>query len=203
MKSIAICGVDGSGKSTIVNMLEQSGLLNNAFYFRRTKYLDGNLELLKRYLPRKYRDARDWKDSSFGKSVGLGILMDFLRCYDEQLSTIEKYDCVVFDRYIFCYLAYINLFQDIKDFKKLTANCIRPNLILYIDAGISNLEQRYSERCSNEEDEDLELMEMFDMSYRRTFDVLGQEYSIIDNSGSFSSTKEQVFGAVQSIVEKV
>lgn len=200
MKSIAICGVDGSGKSTIVNMLEESNILKNVFFFRRTKYEDGNLNLVKKYFPRKYGDSRDWKESAFGKNIGLGILLDFIRCYDENAKAMEDYDYVVFDRFLPCYLAYIDIFEDVTPLKGLLSKFVQPDLTLYIDAGISNLEKRYLNRQSGDDDEDIELMRMFDESYRRVFEKFQTKYQVIDNSGDLSSTKDQVLTAIKPVI---
>lgn len=199
MKSIAVCGVDGCGKSTIVNMLEDSNILKNVYFFRRTKYEDGNFNLIKKYFPRKYGDARDWKESEFGKNVGLGILLDFMRCYEENIKAMRNYDYVVFDRFLPCYLAYIDIFEDVTPYKDLFLKLVQPELTLYIDAGISNLEARFKARESEDDDEDIELMEMFDQSYRRVFEKFQTNYKIIDNSGALLSTKGQVINAIMSV----
>lgn len=194
IKLIVFCGVDGSGKTTMVNYLEKCNILDNAFYFRRKKYEDGNLNAIKSFHRRLYDDARDWRSGDFAKAVGLGIALDFLRFYDSVITGLsQSVEYIVCDRYTYCYLAYLRLLNLDGLIRPLFDGLHQPDLVFYMNVNIHSLSERYKARESSEDDEDIELMKLFDKAYKNILhetDLLSVVN--IDNSGNFQFAMNQV-----------
>jgi thymidylate kinase len=188
-KIIAICGVDGVGKSSIVEYMEQNHLIPGACYLHREKYSDGNLEHIKSYFPRRYNNHRDWRSGAYAKAAGTGIALDFVRYYQEQLDKAGGQDSIiVLDRYVACYLAYLKLLGCEDIMKPVFRAMHKPCMTFYISVDFDVLESRYANRASSDDDEDVELMIALDKEYKKLFATEKKPVLNINNSGNFSDT---------------
>lgn len=214
---IAICGVDGSGKSSIVNTLEADHFLDDCLYVRREKYKDSNLSLINRFHERRYGDSRDWINGPYAESVGIAIALDYLRYYQE---VIEKeaghYQHIVCDRYTWCFISYLKSIGSTFPIESLFGKTLPATKILYINAGLHNLEKRYQARnqqnssvnAINSDDENPVVMENFHQAYMACLEqsiginIELTDVSIIDNSGNFCATMNQVHQALSAYTKE-
>lgn len=195
---IAVCGVDGVGKSSIVNYLEQNQVIPGARYLRREKYRDGNLNHIKSFFPRQYNDYRDWRSGSYAKAVGIGIALDFVRYYRQQLEQTETTpSIIVLDRYVACYLAYLQLLGCAGIVEPVFRAMHKPDLTFYISVDFEVLESRYGERASGDDDEDVALMIALDKEYRKMFADGEDPVLYVDNSGDFINTIDAISQGLQ------
>ncbi|MET0106414.1 MAG: hypothetical protein ABW072_14920 [Sedimenticola sp.] len=190
---IAICGVDGVGKTSIVNHMEQQNMIPGARYLRREKYIDGNLNHVKSYCPRLYNDHRDWHSGSYAKAMGIGIALDFVRYYRECLEQpgVDT-GIIVLDRYVTCYLAYLRFLGCAGMMEPVFRSMQKPDMTFYISVDFNVLESRYARRASGDDDEDVELMMALDKEYKKLFAADENPLVNIDNSGDFSDTIEAI-----------
>jgi thymidylate kinase len=192
------CGVDGAGKSSIVNELEAHELIPDAVYVRIPKVPDSISEYLRKYFPRKYQDGRDWIKGDFAESVGTSLLYEFL---DHYYSTIEPLledgGTVICDRYALCFEAYLVGIGYPIDFSELMDSLVVPTEMFYVHVPNDVLLQRYNARGGLQDDENIEVMNRFDMGYRFLLPKRCPNYTFVDNSGGFAETMKFVLDEIQ------
>jgi thymidylate kinase len=149
-KLIAICGVDGVGKSTLIDMLEND-LGQQDILFTR-KNIHKNSDLIKQFHGVLRKEQQDWFASSFSRANAFACAFDFLAHYHEIIKPIISDGRVaICDRYKPCYLAYgfvvSSVYEDICD---LLMNIPEAEYIFYIDAHIDLIMKRLASKEPDE-----------------------------------------------------
>lgn len=145
-KLIILFGIDGSGKSTILKMLENSGL-NNTIY---TSCLTNAIfeEELYRAESKLHFSRGDIFSHEFKHILHIGSVI--YNMSNNVLPILDSGKNVILDRYVIC----IKLFTDI--FLEPSYNCLSkaldclpiPDLGIYFDVNIDIANQRIQERCN-------------------------------------------------------
>jgi thymidylate kinase len=176
---IAFCGIDGSGKSTLVNLLEIRRQLSGAAYVR--KQGSPNYNFVKRHHSRSFGDARDFVEGPFARAAAFAWALDFAKHYLDAVQTqLEQSDYVVCDRYCLCALA----FADISgvDLTGLLSFAAEPALTVLVDVPVHVALQRYDQRGYRDEDECETVMSRFTTAYDARVAAMGERLFRLDNS---------------------
>lgn len=152
---------------------------------------------------RSFGDFRDWMDGSFARLVAMASCLDFLRHYDDHIRPlIGSTPLIVCDRYSPCYMAYARL-AGLQPEVDLLLNAVQaPAVILYVDARLDLLPERYIRRGGPKKLESPVFAERFSRSYQHVFATLSTEVIRIDNSGSFEVAVETAISHLQHVLAK-
>lgn len=165
---IAICGVDGSGKSTLCRALSQLNAPPEAVYL--AKSYRNSTELVARYGFDSSDPRRNWAGGTFAQCAAIATTFDFLYHYDQViLPALAMHQHVVCDRYKQCYEAYCAAVDVQWPLQSLFGRVRHADLVLYLDLPPDAAAARYAERGGASEDENLETIKRFSASYRRLF----------------------------------
>lgn len=145
-KLIFLFGIDGSGKSTILKMLENSGLRNTVYMSCLANAVFEN-ELYQAE-DRLHFSRKDIFTHEFKHVLHIGSVI--YNMFDIVLPILDKGKNVILDRYVIC----IKLFADL--FLRPSYNCLSraldclpsPDLGIYFDTNIEIAMQRILERSN-------------------------------------------------------
>lgn len=169
---IAVCGVDGVGKSTLCGGLRRyfSGQSDTVELFSRTKKEADRLSLAGKYVLPYVQEPHPWLSGDFATIVSDGLLLDFLESYHERLApAYRRGKTVVCDRYTPCFFAYIRAVQGCTLFEEVLQRLRPPDMVLYLAAPAAALAVRQTQRGGRQADEDPVLQGRFDAAYRTYF----------------------------------
>ena len=196
-KLIAVCGVDGSGKSSLVDAMERRGLLPDCAYLRRPKSPDANGPLVGRYARREHGDGRDWISGDFAEAMGVALAYDFLEHYHNNVRPLlGRKRFIVCDRFTLCFVAYLNSIGSPFPIEAAYARTRRPDLTLYVQVPPEVHDERLLGRSGRADDEHPEVSANFHGAYLELLPCYSQEYDIVDNGGPFEDTVAAAFEAV-------
>lgn len=169
---IAFCGIDGAGKSTLIRMVRERGLLDDAVFVR--KELRESTSAVYLYHRRTYEDERDWVTGSYAYSIGLGAAFDFLRHYHYSIRPhlgVRRH--VVSDRYAICYQAYLLSTGYPLPVDDMFHKIARPDVLVYLHVPAAVAAERQAARGGASEDEAPEVMVRFEAAYRELLPGVG------------------------------
>ena len=200
MVFISIEGIDGSGKSTIINQISE--------YFREsglTTYL--TKEPTDNFIGKQIRQCLKQKDQCTPEMHALLFAADRNHHQIELKKAINEYDVVLTDRYIDSSIAY-QMAQSIEEswIRAINKNIILPDLVLLLDINPSiSLKRRYA----NTGQEDLEIFEdhEFLRKVRRNFLKLSEKenrypFAIIDASKSISECMSKITEELDKLINR-
>ncbi|MBS0031790.1 dTMP kinase [Chitinophaga sp. 22321] len=197
-KIIAFCGVDGSGKTSIVDYLHEQDFFDRALYIKKT--FSRNVSVIKNYHHRNYNSNKDWVTGSFAEAVSYASCLDFLQHYHSCIApNIGAYDFLVCDRHALCFAAYHLAVGGSMNMSDLFEGVRVPDLYFFIDAPLSELENRYEKRGGASEDESVEVMHIYRESYMRLLKETKIPVVWIKNDGSLEEVFEKVTTALRGI----
>jgi dTMP kinase len=161
---VVFTGIDGSGKSTLINRLEAEGRVPGAVYAR--KAFGSNAARVRRFHSNGEKEPRDWASGAFAETIAIAHCFDFLEHYDRVLAPlVALHPLVVSDRYSLCFDAYLRGTGCRFDATTLFAALPRPDLVVHIDIPIEVARQRFQQRGGPEEGEEDEVLARFQNAY--------------------------------------
>lgn len=198
---VAISGIDGAGKSTLVKFLQEKDDLKNAIFVHKTRSVNVN-NVLEQWLPYS-RDKKlilDYSQGSFAKWLSLATSFDFLQHYQvEILPYINSDRIIICDRYIMCYVSYmLSTGHDIS-VKELFEPLKKPDISIYIDVSVETAIQRQKQRGEAMAEEGPEVLKRFKNSYLDYLESYSGRYHIVSNEGRFTDTCETLVEIIKSI----
>lgn len=189
---IAFCGIDGAGKSSLVDRLERDGAVGGAVFLRKARKTTVNL--VTEYGPTDEGGRRNWIEGPFAENAAAATAIDFLHHYDEQVAPrLAAGEWVVCDRYALCYEAYLLAVGSRFRFGNIFGRLRRPDLLIYVDAPVTVVVQRHRLRGGATEDEHPEVMRRYRAAYLSLLDAPDDGSTfILNNEGPFEQTYEHL-----------
>lgn len=197
-KFIVIEGLDGSGKTTQLRLLEQY-LTDNG---RRVVVTREPTESVSGGM---LRDALSGETPRTAAEMAALFVLDRIHHNVSPTSGIEHllaegYD-VICDRYYYSSMAYQGALTDFDWVRRMNVECPeirRPDLCIFLDLDVDVCLERISaNRASTEIYERRDTLTAVRQSYYRVFESLDDNIAVIDTSGSI----EQVAAAVRAAVD--
>lgn len=166
----ALCGVDGSGKSTLVAAVQaalQAQGLSVVTLKKNMKNNTNNVEQL-------WCDDKDWSEGPFARAVSIASAYDFLHhyihCIEPALQPLQQDSQIVLcDRYAYCYAAYMSCVDADPDFMAMFRHIVKPLKTFYIRVPAEVAVSRHHERGGPGDDETPEVMRKFVLGYEQVF----------------------------------
>lgn len=195
---IAVCGVDGAGKSSLVDEMERRRMLPDCAYMRRPKTEETNGALVARHAPRRHGDGRDWISGEFAEAMGVALAFDYLEFYDRSVRPlIGVRSFIVCDRYALCFIAYLKSIGSAFPIAAAYDKLWRPDLTVYVSVPLDVLHERHARRGGRADDEHPEVSVNFDKAYRELLPLYAPEHVVLDNGGTLEEGVSSIGAAVR------
>jgi thymidylate kinase len=197
---IALCGVDGVGKTTIATMLRNRGQLPAAQFLK--KDITTCRSIIDTFHAREYEDHRDFNGGSYGAMRAIADTIDFLQYYSSTIQPITHLpeSLTVLDRYSLCYISYLSCVAPFIDGQRMLSRVAQADLTVLIESDPSLLTERYVARGGADEDENMELMDRFAKAYREHAVRSANAVLRVNNSGDIEETYEVVLREIIRLV---
>jgi thymidylate kinase len=194
---IVVTGIDGVGKSSLVDGLERLGLLPDCAYLRRPKPPDGNAATLGRLMPRRHGDARDWLGGPFAETMGVALAFDFLAHWEAGIRpALAGRRFVVCDRYDVCFAAYLHAVGSAFPCGELFATLPRPDLAIHVVLAPETLAARQGARGAAD-DEHPALSAALSRAYADLLPQYAPRHAVVANDGALEDTLSRVAALVR------
>lgn len=189
-------GIDGCGKSTQIEKLEQTLIRMGRRVFRTAEPTDGETGLM-------LRTALAGKTKSSPAEMAALFLLDRIRHNREITAALERGEDVLCDRYYYSSLAYQGSLCDFEWVKNMNLGCTeirRPDLCVFLDippfAALARMNSRAGEREIYEKEESLTL---FREAFFRVFDTLPDPVIRIEARGTPDAVAERILETVRPL----
>ena len=151
---IAIIGIDGSGKTTLINKLEKR-LILNGYAVKKCSYKQHNYTILEEYSSKFFITQEMRMYASF---------FDFLSTFSEA----KDVDFILWDRFIFCILAYYRALKisSSETLSHLIQNFM-PDYIYYLDIPVNSAIKRLKNRGPVKPLENAEFLSKVQKEYKK------------------------------------
>lgn len=162
---VAICGVDGAGKSTLRQALADRLALPRVAFIAKDRRT--SVELLEQYGFHKPDSRRNWINGPFAQCAAIATVFDFMYHYDQVIvPAMASHDYVICDRYKLCYQAYLAAVGAEWPAHRFFGGVRPADLIIYLDLPAVRAAERYARRGGAGEDENPEVIARFGECYR-------------------------------------
>jgi dTMP kinase len=181
---VAICGLDGSGKSTQVKFLT-SHLKNQGYKaeFSKVNPLIGTDVLLK-LSEKLFGDPYDYHPGIPPTILNSVLACDFTRHYLNVLGTSNELDYLICDRHKLCYIVYPEAYgSEMKWIENILSLIPDPDITIYLDTSVDVCTSRLLNRTEEpvRKDENPELLTEVKSRYLRRISENNNIYCINGN----------------------
>lgn len=196
---VSVVGVDGCGKSTLIEGVQRTHRHGRAAFMRMSDY--ANAERLARYRPTEADGVNEWTSGAFGRLRPIATALDFLRFYDDHvLPALEEFDVLYVDRYYPSGLAYgLAMGIDPELMEALYTRVVRPTMTVHVVLPMEEVGGRLLSRGIMQEDENLELLELHDQALRKVA-PLQPNYLEISGAAPLHEGPRRVCAAVADLL---
>jgi thymidylate kinase len=205
---IALCGLDGVGKTSLFEALHRHYQLSG-FAFVGRGPADAE-QLVERSFPRPFGDVRDWRTGEFFEAMAIACAMDYAVYHHATLARLRDGSCarllgrapaaIVTDRHALCFMAYAASAEvPQRTALKLLEAIPAPDLVLHIDAPASQISAR---RLGSEahEFEHPDVQRALARGYEWVFGRYRGKLVRVDNSGPFAATMAHLVSHIDSFL---
>jgi thymidylate kinase len=184
--TIAFCGIDGSGKTTMIN-----GLLRQSFFSRclavRQNYRR-NVEDLLDLFPDAPTDPTNYLRGPFAIQARWAYAFDFLTFFRLEVSKLcAERKPLLADRWFPCVLAWACAVED-ADIEPIATICETaplPSVIIHVSVAPEIARQRIEARGTPTPDEDLSLLRAYHQGYAQSFPRFPVPIHTVDGTSPF------------------
>ena len=193
-KLIVLEGIDGSGTSTQIELLNRV-LSSQGFSVNisgePTKSVIGQ-EI------RKILAAKEPSSQREFAQLALLFAADRMRHINEVIiPSLDKYDFVLLDRYVMSSLVYQGLYQPIEWIKQINSYALLPDLTIVLDVSIEEAVKRLSLRQTTKDFfEESKLLEKFRQRYLHFAKLDEQNSIVIDGTSNKDEVLSQIHGLI-------
>ena len=187
-KLFALCGVDGCGKSTLVDEVSKKLQEQGVFTEVIKKDQKQNVALVDEL----WVGEKDWSKGKFAQAVSLASVFDFLWHYHNRILPIYASGSVIIcDRYSYCYIAYMKSVGAPNEIVTLIEQIIEPVKTFYIRVPADVAISRHHLRGGPSDDEAPEVIRQFAKSYDSLFST-ARNIITIDNTQPLEYSTQQI-----------
>ncbi|MET0106410.1 MAG: AAA family ATPase [Sedimenticola sp.] len=188
----ALCGVDGSGKSTLVTGVKDALQAQGLPAVTLKKSMKNNVDSVEQL----WCEKRDWSEGPFARAVSVASTYDFLHHYIHCiLPQLQQEHIVLCDRYAYCYAAYMACVDADSDFMSMLRNVIQPLKTFYIKVPADVAVARHHERGGPSDDETPEVIRKFLMGYEQVF-AWQDKIVTVDNTRPFATSVDTIVSEI-------
>jgi dTMP kinase len=193
---IAICGIDGSGKSTIIDRLRAEPMLRDACFIKKqdkeniNRVIDLNTPIGP--MPQAYLKG------PLAASIRWAHAFDYLRFYETTVRPLtRRHSILVSDRWSFCPIAFANVGTRLaEDIDFLLRHVGRPDLTIFLDVDAETAFARLQARGPVLDDEHIDLLRAYREAYENYFASYSGPLERIRSTG-----KDQAYHDARSAIE--
>lgn len=195
---VAICGVDGVGKTTLISRLSRETSLLGASTLTKTDKTAFNA--VQKLSGSEHGGWKAWNEGSFAEAIAIAASIDFLNHYSKNiLPAIEANNVVITDRYHLCYAAYLACVKSRVNPQLLFQRIMLPDLIIILDALPESIASRLARRGGATDDENPELSAKLRLAYRQLAPSFSKRYTIINADIDADAVYAQAIREIESI----
>ena len=203
-KFFVIEGIDGSGKSTQMEILSKKLLSINQEHYLTTEPTDGPIGVLIRKILRKEIVV----DESALAGLFLADRLDHLQNELNGLTTIISQGThVITDRYYWSSYAYHSLHLPMEWVIAINSKCaeiLRPDITFYLDLSPEESIRRIKKsRASTELFEEKKILENVRNNYLKSIEVLGEKENVVVLDTNKNKSQEEVFEEIWAHISKI
>lgn len=192
---IAVCGIDGSGKSTLVTRMSRTFEGRLSVVRKETRNaLDAFLSLE----PDGGREE-DWAQGAFVGAVAAATAFDFLRHHDDVIAPLlDQGSAVLADRYAPCYATYLDGTRSKLDGDALFAHCRRPDLVVLVDVPLDVAVARQRGRGGSSPDEAPAVLKALREVYLQRAAKEPATWKVLDNTQPLQAAQDQLANWIEA-----
>lgn len=166
---ISICGIDGAGKTTLIQRLRVDPSLSYVSYFEKTRRR--NADAVMALYGSTMAHGEDRQSTRVREAFRIANVLDFLVQYSAEAEPLlGESRCIVTDRWTPCSLAKARGTGAESYVAALVSKVPPPDLVLYLDIPVIEAQQRL---VSPDFDEDIDTLRRFRQSYEEVFLEMG------------------------------
>ena len=197
---LAFCGIDGSGKSSLINRLEEDQLLPNARFARKS--VSTNVQLVSKLYADSPNNPEDWLRGPFAESIGAAWSLDFASHYLTEIEpALSNCQYLVCDRYVQCASAILHLTNTAASWHNMLRKFTKPNLIVFIDTDVLVASSRWNDRGSIKPHENEIVQRKFREAYSEVFKKCSTEIFTLSNNGGIDSSYAHLSRRLSALVK--
>lgn len=196
-KIIAICGIDGSGKSTVIAELREDAAFRDACFLKKDDKDNFSrvIELNKPIGPM----PRAYLEGALATAIRWAHAFDYLRYYETTVRPLtRRSSLIVSDRWSFCPIAFAGVGTAlVGEISFLLRHVDEPDLTIFLDVEPDLAFARLEARGPVLDDEHVDLLHAYRTAYKDFF---------ASYSGPFvriaSTTREQTYAEVRKAINR-
>lgn len=193
MKLIAFVGMDGVGKTCILNSI-YSILVERGKKVAKIKPESGDTEIAK--VLRMIRDAYSQKDKQqqreLNQKIAEALALDLLKTSEKIKEAYSSFDYVLVDRWTMCQEVYDKTWFVWNDFiNECLALCYKPDIVFLISAEMDIVQRRLSSRPVVKETENIFSLKRVNRLYHNLAKENGWE--VIENNKTLDDAVSKVY----------
>lgn len=200
-QSIAFCGIDGAGKTSLASELLKLPQLKNGLYLK--KHYRENANRLIRAHPGEASNCRCYLSGRFALAHRWAYALDFLHCYQNEIAPLfAREGVLLLDRWSPCILAWADMVaKKCCDNIALVASALpSPEVLIYVELDPFEARRRIEARGDPRPDEDIAILCALEQSYNRVFKRYNIPVHRVDNR-SFSQALDHCEDIVRRIMK--
>lgn len=195
---LSVVGVDGSGKTTVLEELRRRDVLPGAIYVRTDEWRCDHL--LRRSHRKQSDGSLNFVQGSFAQARPFATALDVLHTFEAKIKPhLGQVPYIVVERYVLSAMAYFGAMGYRSIMYDYFAELPKADLTIYLRADMNTLTARYKTRVFNP-DEAPELMRR----HSEALDALAQEADwpivTVNNTLPFGTAFEQIENAIRTAI---
>lgn len=206
---VALCGIDGVGKTTLLRRLAEQ-LCDSRYFFVSRGPADCE-RMVEKTCARHYHDWRDWIAGPFAEAIAVACALDYAIYYKrvvapvlgEELAKLHGLTCpevVIADRHAVCFKAYAMCNENPSRMALEVLESIPPpDLILHINLPMDTILTRRDATARTDEFEHPEAQKRQLNAYERLFKAISCPVIRIDNTGPAEETCEMLVSHLEKL----